>query len=62
LTEGFDRLERDLTDAQRIQLLRAKVQRLAGRILDGVVAGNAYSAAQDDATRIALLTGAWNGT
>ena len=61
-TDGFNRLGTDLTNSQRIQLLRVKVQGTAERTLDGVVAVNAYNADQDDATRISLIRGALDGT
>jgi hypothetical protein len=47
-TERLNRLGGDFSDAQRIQLLRAKVQGTSGRMLNGAVAGNAYNAAQED--------------
>jgi len=48
-TEGLNRRTGDLTDAQKIQLLRAKVHGTAGRMLDD------YNSAVNDGTKIALL-------
>ena len=61
-TEGFNRLTGDLTDAQKIQLLRAKVHGTAGRMLDEEVSGNDYNSAVNDGTKIALLKRALDGT
>jgi len=61
-TEGFHRLPGDLNDQQRIRSLRAQVHGTAGRVLDQVLDGDAYENAADDATRIAILQQALDGT
>jgi hypothetical protein len=61
-TEGFHRLAGNLSDQQRIQLLRAKVHGSAGRLLDQVLDEDAYEIAADDAARIAIIQQALDGT